>query len=122
MEKTLTIDGRQVPFKCTAGTLIRYRNQFNREFLSDMSKMRDLTEDDIDSMSLDPFYDIVWIMAKTADQTIPDLLPWLDTFEDFPILDIFGDLQELVLACLQTKNFSAAGNPHPTNRKQRRHR
>lgn len=120
MEKTLTIDGRQVPFKCTAGTLIRYRNQFNREFLSDMAKMKDLKADSIDGLSLDPFYEIVWIMAKTADQTIPDLLPWLDTFDAFPILDIFGKLQELVMACLQTKNSSAAG--HPVNRKQRRHR
>ena len=33
MEKTLTIDGKQIRFKSTAATLIRYKTQFGRDFL-----------------------------------------------------------------------------------------
>lgn len=120
MEKTLTIDGRQVPFKCTAGTLIRYRNQFNREFLSDIAKMKDLGENP-ELMSLSPFYDIVWVMAKTADDSVPDPLTWYDGFDNFPITEVFEKLQGLILAVIKTKN-SPAAPAHPAAKRRRRKR
>lgn len=120
MEKTLTIDGKTIRFKCTAGTLIRYRNQFNREFLSDIAKMRSIGENP-ELMSLAPFYDIVWVMAKTADDSVPDPLTWYDGFDSFPITDVFEKLQGLILATIQTKNSSAAA-VHPAAKRRRRKR
>lgn len=121
MEKTLKIDGKDVRFKCTAGTLIRYRNQFNREFMADITKLKDIENGDISGLSLAPFYDIIWIMAKTADKTIPDMLTWYDSFDEFPILDVFPELQELITLALKTKNSSSAA-VHPANRRRKRKR
>lgn len=120
MEKTLKIDGKDVRFKCTAGTLIRYRNQFNREFMADITKLKDIENGDISGLSLAPFYDIIWIMAKTADDTIPDMLTWYDSFDEFPILDVFPELQELLIAALKTKNSQAAVHPAAKRRRKRR--
>jgi len=121
MEKTLLIDGKNIRFKCTAGTLIRYRNQFNREFMTDIAKLKDIENGDISGLSLAPFYDIIWIMAKTADDTIPDMLTWYDSFDEFPILDVFPELQELLTSALKTKNSSSAA-VHPANRRRKRKR
>lgn len=35
-------------------------------------------------------------LAKTADKTIPDLLDWLDSFDEFPLEDIMVELEELL--------------------------
>lgn len=38
----------------------------------------------------DPYYDMLYIMAKEADPDIPDTVEdWLDTFDDFPFLDVW---------------------------------
>ena len=120
MEKTLLIDGKNIRFKCTAGTLIRYRNQFNREFLADIAKLKSIKETNMSGFLLSPFYDIVWIMAKTADDSIPDPLTWYDSFDEFPILDVFPKLQELLIAALKTKNSQAAVHPAAKRRRKRR--
>lgn len=97
MEKTLTIDGREVRFKATAATMIRYKAEFGREYIADMSAMeRFAKEPDMESLDLTPFYRVVWVLAKTADPDIPDMMTWLDGFSEFPVVSIFADLKELV--------------------------
>lgn len=121
MEKTLQIDGKQVHFKCTAGTMLRYRNQFNREFMSDISKLSTVSKTNPEGLTLSPFYDIVWVLAKTADSSIPDQIAWYDSFDSFPIIDVFLQLEGLVMACLKTKNSSAAA-ALPLQKKRRKRR
>ena len=41
-------------------------------------------------------YNIIWALAKTADDTIPPPQEWLDTFDTFPIFQIFGEVKELL--------------------------
>lgn len=121
MEKTIMIDGKPVKFKSTAGTMIRYRNQFNREFLSDLAKLRNVKKD-LSVITLSPFYDIVWVLAKTADDSIGDPLTWYESFDDFPIIDVFTQLRDIIMATIKTKNSHAAALPdkQKTRRKRRR--
>ena len=42
MEKTLTIDGREVRFKSTAATPLRYKAQFGKDYFSEILKMESL--------------------------------------------------------------------------------
>lgn len=49
------------------------------------------------------FENIAWSLAKTADSNIPDPDSWFDSFDEFPIMDIFPELQELIEKSLQTK-------------------
>lgn len=123
MEKSVIIDGRPVRFRATGGTMYRYKAQFGREFLADingifgfraneMKKIAKHTKSgdadalidqfDFEKFKLETIYDILWTLAKTADPTIPPPLDWLDSFEQFPVLQIFTEIQDLILANLKT--------------------
>lgn len=102
MEKTLTIDGRQVKFKSTGGTLIRYRNQFNSEFLQDLMSLQAINLENLNGFTYKPLEQIIWVLAKTADDSIPDILSWFDSFDEFPINKVWNELAELVNKSLGT--------------------
>jgi len=116
LEKTLTIDGKQVLFKSTGGTARRYRNQFGEDLFADLMKMSplmemkekglstaDLNREALQIIDFSVFENISWALAKTADPEIPDPDTWLDGFDEFPIMDIFPELQDLIEKSLQTK-------------------
>lgn len=111
MEKTIEIDGKQVKFKSTAATPLRYKAQFGKDYFSEILKMEELaklkkSKDASKALSLidfDTFYNLIWILAKTADSTIPEPLEWLDTFEEFPLMEIMPQIQELTITCIQGK-------------------
>lgn len=42
MEKTITIDGRDVRFKSTAATPLRYKAQFHKDFFTEVLKLAQL--------------------------------------------------------------------------------
>lgn len=111
MEKTITIDGRDVTFKSTAATPLRYKAQFGSDFFADILKMYpltrlDLTSEDLDyealkALDLDVFYNLLWTFAKTADKSIPDPITWLDGFDEFPLFEIIPELMDLLMRNLQ---------------------
>lgn len=90
--------------------------QFQRDFFADLLAMedvvakQDVTAADIRKLNFDVFYDIAWTLAKTADNSIPDPLSWLDSFSVFPIVEIFPELQEMLTATIasSTKKNPAA--------------
>lgn len=97
MEKTLDIGGKKVRFKATGGTMLRYKMQFGREYFADCVELAKLKKSkNIKDIDLTPFYRIAWVLAKTAEPEIPDLLEWLDGFERFPILDIVEQLGDII--------------------------
>lgn len=111
MEKTLTIDGKEVKFKSTAATPLRYKAQFGKDYFSEIMKMGDLTKikkdkltyKELQKVDFETFYNIIWVLAKTANKTIPEPLEWLDGFEEFPLMDIIPEVQDLITASLQSK-------------------
>lgn len=112
MEKTLTIDGKEVTFKSTAATPLRYKAQFGKDFFSDILKMNALAnlkgkaeEIDLDTLKhldLEVFYNLLWTMAKTKDSSVPDPITWLDGFDEFPLFEIIPEVQELIMNNLQS--------------------
>jgi hypothetical protein len=118
MEKTILIDGQKIRFKTNGATPLRYKAQFGRDYFKEIFKMLPLTQLNkkesnpaaLESLDFEVFYNIAWIMAKTAEPTIPEPLEWLEQFEEFPIADIFPELQELMLASMQSskKNMTQA--------------
>lgn len=114
MEKIINIDGKDIRFKSTAAFLLRYKAEFCRDALVDISKMYgsignitsfETTADYLKAMEkldLEIFYNMAWVLAKAADNSIPPLIEWLDTFESFPIVDILCDLIELLSSCLSS--------------------
>ena len=103
MEKTLTIDGRDVKFEATAGTPRRYRRDFGRDFMIDFQKLQKELGDkaagvgDLSVEALTIFENVAYTMAKQAD---PEHIPatadaWLDSFEMFSIYLILPEIIEL---------------------------
>jgi hypothetical protein len=119
MEKTVTIDGKEVRLKATAALSIRYKSQFGRDFFSDILKFLksfplkdlDLDKDEVDQDALkyidhvdfEVFYNLIWTMAKNADKSIPDPETWFDQFDTFSLEDVLPDLFELLEGVIGTK-------------------
>lgn len=118
MEKTLTIDGKQVRFKSTAATPLRYKAQFGNDFFTEIIKLNSLTKlktdengefniqdlegDIINNLDFEAFYNIVWTMAKSANPNIPDPIAWLDSFDEFPLFEIIPELQGMLISSIQS--------------------
>jgi hypothetical protein len=111
MEKTIEIDGKQIHFKSTAATPLRYKAQFGKDYFSEILKLEGFTKlrtaknkaEALKGIDFDTFYNLTWILAKTADDTIPEPLEWLDGFEEFPLFEIIPQVQDLVLMSIQGK-------------------
>lgn len=154
MEITVTIDGREVRFKKTGGTMRRFKSKFGREWFADLDKIarmqrkvaetakaegldlektaeakkaakKEFSEEQVYALSAaiaqydsDPYYDMLYIMAKEADPDIPDTVEdWLDTFDDFPFLDVWVQVSPMLSRemSVDPKNGSAAAaNPAAT--------
>lgn len=110
MEKVLNIGGKQIKMKSTAGTMMRYRNNFNRDFIKDLVKLQGKLSDklekgeEFEAIDLDLFEKIAWCMAKTADNSIPDIESWLDEFETFDIMQVLPELMNLLVANMEQLN------------------
>lgn len=114
MEKTIIIDDKPVRFKSTGATPLRYKMQFGRDFFAEILTLNalseikvnskgeiDLDNFDVNKIDFETFYNIAWSLAKTADNSLPDPLTWLDSFDVFPLMDIIPELQDILAAALQ---------------------
>lgn len=111
MEKTIEIDSKKIRFKSTAATPLRYKAQFGKDFFADIMKLsaleglnsKKIDLKKIDKLDFEVFYNIIWVLAKTANKTIPEPITWLDEFEEFPLFEIIPELEDMILASMQTK-------------------
>jgi len=113
MEKTIEIDGKQVSFKSTAATPLRFKAQFNKDYFSEIYKLEGLQKtmqskkltdaEKLAKVDFELFYNIAWIFAKTANKSIKEPIEWLDEFDSFPIGEILPQLLELITSNMQSK-------------------
>lgn len=107
MEKTILIDGKQIRFKANGATPLRFKAQFGKDYFKEILKLlpmqslagktpEEIDIQDLEALDFEVFYNMAWILAKTADPTIPEPIAWLEQFEEFPMVDIIPDLQELI--------------------------
>jgi hypothetical protein len=113
MEKTIIIDGKEIRFKSNGATPMRFKAQFGKDYFKEILKMapleslankkkEDIDIKDLEALDFEVFYNIAWIMAKTADTTIPEPIAWLEQFDEFPMAEIIPELQDMLLASIQT--------------------
>lgn len=98
MEKTIKIDGRDVPFKASAMTPILYRRMNGREFFADLKNLFNKFDSDgvdfsnLDAQALMTFRDLAYTMAKQADPELPGVDEWFDGFEMFSIYYVLPEI------------------------------
>ena len=121
MEKVFKIAGQDVGFKAPASLPVRYYNATGRDLFVDLQTLADGTEQveakpkfgkkkpDEPQFKLNKnwntmvFYGIAHTMARAFDDSVnPNIEDWIDSFESFPIFEIFGELKPLLNASLQT--------------------
>lgn len=121
MEKVIVIAGQDVGFKAPASLPVRYYNATGRDLFVDLQTLADGTEQveakpkfgkkksDEPQFKLNKnwntmvFYGIAHTMARAFDDSVnPNIEDWIDSFESFPIFEIFGELKPLLNASLQT--------------------
>ena len=102
IQKNITIDGIDVPFKASATVPRLYRLKFRRDIYQDFAALQksvgENTEESSapDIESLEVFENIAYIMAKHADAAIPASPDeWLEQFNTFSIYEILPQLIDL---------------------------
>ena len=102
IQKNITIDGNDVPFKASAAVPRLYRLKFRRDIYQDFAALQksvgENTEESsaLDIESLEVFENIAYIMAKHADAAIPASPDeWLEQFNTFSIYEILPQLIDL---------------------------
>lgn len=113
VSKHIEIDGKEVLFRASAAIPRMYRVRFHRDIYRDLRSLEKAIKDggeknsNIDLLSLEIFENIAYIMAKHADNTIPDTVEeWLDGFSTFSIYRILPSLIELWGLNVQTEIHS----------------
>lgn len=105
MEKIIKIADKEVALKTTGATLLRYKIQFGKDLLTELIKLEKIYQEgelQIEKLDFELFYNILWIMAKTATPDIKPPLEWLDDFEDFPLMEILPEVMELLTNLMRT--------------------
>lgn len=97
MEKIISIDGKEVGFKATASTPLRYEMKFGRDLMRDIQDLiPKVNEGQLGEGSLNCFMKIAYIMAYQYDNSIPsDPNDWLDEFDMFDIYYVLPQIVEL---------------------------
>ena len=103
IQKNITIDGIDVPFKASAAVPRLYRLKFRRDIYQDFAALQksvgENTEESsaLDIESLEVFENIAYIMAKhAAPENVPDDPDdFLEQFNTFSIYEILPQLLEL---------------------------
>ena len=102
IQKNITIDSIDVPFKASAAVPRLYRLKFRRDIYQDFAALQksvgENTEESsaLDIESLEVFENIAYIMAKHADPAVPASPDeWLEQFNTFSIYEILPQLIDL---------------------------
>ena len=103
IQKNITVDGIDVPFKASAAIPRMYRIKFRRDIYKDFAALQTSVKDgdeessQLDIDSLEVFENIAYIMAKHADpEGVPaDPDAWLERFNTFSIYEVLPKLIEL---------------------------
>ena len=102
MKQNIEIDGKQIAFRASAAIPRIYRMKFHRDIYKDLQELEKSiggnSEDasSLDMFSLEMFENIAYVMAKHADNSIPDSPEeWLDNFNTFSIYQVLPQLIQL---------------------------
>ena len=102
INKTLTIDGKQVEFRASAAVPRLYRFKFRRDILQDLDKLKKAYTDnqtagkEFEVMDLEVFENVAYIMAKHADPNVSNTIEdWLDGFNVFSVYEVLPEIIDL---------------------------
>ena len=105
MEKMIKIGEKEVALRTTGATLLRYKMQFGKDLLTELIKLDGAYQNgelQAEKLDFEMFFNILWVMAKTATPDIKPPIEWLDEFEEFPIMEILPEVMVLLTNLMRT--------------------
>src|SRR5699024_6251738 len=116
---TLTIDGREIPFKSVKNACVKYRKLLKRDLTNDLYEIVILDKNykgpyatsllDLKKIDHDTIYHMCWFLAKNANNDLPDPEAWLNEFKEFPLFEITASLKDLFIEMSKQKGHSVWG-------------
>lgn len=107
MERTVTIDGKDVVLKASAYNLVLYRAEFGEDiFVAKSDVFSALEGTTLNLRKIDGLgtAKMLWCMAKTADEKLPGFNEWMKSIDDLPIIDLLSDNLELFVSNMNQKS------------------
>ena len=108
MERKFEVEGQTIGAKCSAGTVRTYRNLFARDLIQDMVSLeKELVETKtLSAASAEIAENVVYLMAKEYDDTIPTMNEWLSSFSPYFVFNVVAQVIYMWRENLQTINSS----------------
>ena len=111
IQKSISIDGKNVLFKASAAVPRLYRLKFRRDIFKDFIALEQSVQENTSGITIDSlelFENIAYIMAKHVD---PNGVPenpddWLENFNTFSIYEILPQLMDLWGLNIETQSES----------------
>lgn len=100
MEKTVTIEDREIKLRTHGNIPSLYQKQFGKDFIIEMNKMSEHGPD------LEVFNNFLWLAAKEADKGVLSPDEWNASFESYPILSVVEEVKELIFTLMNTRKKS----------------
>lgn len=106
MEKVVLIGEEKVKLKATASILLRYKALTGKDLLKEFIKIEqnrklDLEQGNLNdlynSIDLEFIYNLFYVLAKTADPTLPPILEFMDKFDYIPLEEVSKEVIGLVI-------------------------
>lgn len=118
MKKVITISGKSILMEANGGTMREYRKYFQRDFLSDLFKLKNqMKTKTIESTEV--FECIAWTLAHKADPDIPPIDEWLEQFDGmFDVMYAMQEISELLDISSKTIVKPKKNNHQPRKKKQ----
>lgn len=112
MEKTITIDGQDVPLKVTANCVRMYKAQFRRDLMRDIWQFKQFesniengelkaSDDVIAKVDFEVFSNLLWVFAKKADKSVPNPDDFEDRFTSIPFRIVLPEIMDLLTVLLE---------------------
>lgn len=97
MEKRINIGGKEILFKSTGATAIRYRALFNEDLIDVMFSINRAAAkgEEISSKDIEALQKAAYVMAKQGGDPANSYEEWLDQFEMFELIDKLPEIIEL---------------------------
>lgn len=104
MEKIINIGEKKVKFKTSGAFALTYKAQFKRDPIADVMKLfkginniqKVEEEFNYENIDMEVFFNMTWVLAKTADKNIKAPLEWFEEFDSFPIMEVLPEILELI--------------------------
>lgn len=93
--KEIEIDDKKVEIEANGSTILIYEDAFKgRRFLQDINELKKVKEPTDYPLTL--FCRVLWAVAKTADNSIPNMFKWSAQFTSNGLFKSAGEALQLV--------------------------